>query len=131
MSGLLSILKPSSCPKIKNRGVFNLFFGANARDGSSAAKAIVVDSVAEEYAWLASNGWGCPGVPSKGYTFVMQDEHLKFIDDKPYDVITLHHASGGERNFYFDISKFYGIKFISPTEAEMNQMVKTAIAKRI
>ena len=98
MNGLLSILKPSSCPKTKNRGVFNLFFGANARDGSSAAKAIVVDSVAEEYAWLASN--------CKDFTI----ELAAVSDDKPgkpYDVITLHDASGGERKVYFDISKFY------------------------
>ena len=81
-------------------GLFNWLFGrgSRGRDGSSAAAAVVVGSVREEYDWI---GRHCPG-----FAFEMQS--LRQIDGKPYDVMTLRGARGEPRTVYFDISRFYG-----------------------
>ena len=79
-------------------GFFNWLFGRAGGDGSSAAKAVVVGSVDEEYAWIQRH---CPG-----FRFRMQA--LQEIEGKPYDVLTLRNAAGEERTVYFDISRFFG-----------------------
>ncbi len=79
-------------------GWLNWLFGSKGGDGSSAAQAVVVGSVAEEYAWVARH---CPG-------FQFQMQSLQLIDGKPYDVLTLRNAQGEERQIFFDISRFYG-----------------------
>lgn len=71
---------------------------AEARDGSTPEKAIVVASVEAEYAWLQRH---CPG-----FRFGMQA--LCEIGGKPYDVLTVKDAKGEERTVYFDISGFFG-----------------------
>jgi hypothetical protein len=73
-----------------------LFGGGN--DGSLPGKAVIVNSVAEEYAWVQQH---CPG-----YQFQMQS--LQEIEGKPYDVLKLENARGEERCVHFDISRFYG-----------------------
>jgi hypothetical protein len=79
---------------------FDLLFGrgAQGRDGSSPEKAIIVQSVAEEYQWIQAN---CPG-------FLPGMQALKNIEGKPYDVLSLRSSSGEERTVYFDISSFFG-----------------------
>ncbi|CAN5585230.1 hypothetical protein BH11PLA2_BH11PLA2_35020 [soil metagenome] len=79
-------------------GMLSWLFGRSSGDGSSAAQAVVVGSVGEEYAWIQRN---CPG-------FQPQMQALQEIDGKPYDVHTLRNAAGEERTVYFDISRFYG-----------------------
>jgi hypothetical protein len=78
-------------------GLFGWLFGSG-RDGSSLARAIVVGSIGEEYAWVQRR---CPG-------FRPQMQALQEIDGRPYDVLTLRNDRGEERTVYFDISRFYG-----------------------
>ena len=73
-------------------------FGRRDGDGSSAAQAVVVGSVGEEYAWIRRH---CLG-------FKPTMQALQQIDGKPYDVHTLRNAAGQQRTVYFDISRFYG-----------------------
>ena len=81
-------------------GLFDFLFGRgkSGRDGSSAEKAIVVGSVAEEYQWLQQN---CPG-------WTLQQQSLRDIEGKPYGVMTLQSNNGDERDVYFDIGRFFG-----------------------
>ena len=81
-------------------GFFNSLFGRHAvnRDGSSIKKAIVVDSIEEEYLWIQEN---CTD-------FQPQMQSLQQINSKSYDVHRLINDRGEERTVYFDISRFYG-----------------------
>ena len=79
-------------------GFFSWLFGRAGGDGSSAAEAVVVGSVGDEYAWVQRH---CPG-------FQLQMQSLQEIEGKPYDVLTLRNAAGEERTIYFDISRFFG-----------------------
>jgi len=67
------------------------------KDGSSPGKAIIVDSIKEEYQWIK---YHCSG-------WHKEMQMLKEIDGKPYDVQILYNDQGEERTVYFDISKFY------------------------
>jgi hypothetical protein len=81
-------------------GFFDFLFRRRSgdQDGSSPENAIVVGSVAEEYAWMQRHCAGFrPGMQS-----------LQEIGGKPYDVLTWHNAKGEERTVYFDISGFFG-----------------------
>lgn len=81
-------------------GWFDFLFGRSnkGRDGTCAEKAIIVNSIAEEYQWVRTN---CPG-------FTPHMQSLKTIDGRPYDVLTLRSESGEERIVYFEISSFFG-----------------------
>lgn len=79
-------------------GLLDRLLSQGGGDGSSPAQAVVVGSVAEEYAWVQRR---CPG-------FQPQMQALQQIDGRPYDVLTLRNAKGEERKVYFDISRFYG-----------------------
>ena len=80
--------------------LFSFLFGSSngGNDGSTPEKAIIVQSIAEEYHWIHKH---CAG-------YTMQMQALQHIDGKPYDVLTLQSASGAERTVYFDISPFFG-----------------------
>jgi hypothetical protein len=80
-------------------GFFDFLFGrTGGADGSSPEKAIVVQSVGEEYQWVLRN---CPG-------FQPAMQTLQHINGKPHDVLRLQNQSGEERTVYFDISGFFG-----------------------
>ncbi|MCI0702858.1 MAG: hypothetical protein L0241_17395 [Planctomycetia bacterium] len=80
-------------------GLFSFLFGKrDGHDGSSPEKAIIVNSVGEEYDWMTRN---CPG-----FQPVMQA--LQDINGKPHDVHTLRNDRGEEKMVYFDISRFFG-----------------------
>jgi len=81
-------------------GLFSFLFGRRdtRRDGSSAMKAIIVNSIGEEYEWMRQH---CRG-------FQPIQQALQEIDGKPYDVHTLTNDRGEEREVYFDISRFFG-----------------------
>lgn len=68
------------------------------RDGTSPETAIVVSSVAQEYAWLRNHQ---PG-------FQLEMQALSEIDGRPYDVLHCRSDQGELRTFYFDISEFFG-----------------------
>lgn len=70
-------------------------------EGSSFETAIVVNSIAEEYQWLATH--------FPGYSRLMQS--LVYDDGKPYDILQVRLPNGEIRDFYFDISKFFGKGF--------------------
>lgn len=71
------------------------------RDGSSVEKAVIAESVPWEYDWLNQY--------YPGYEFHMQS--LRFIDNKPYDVLNITTAQGKKKDVYFDISGFFGKGF--------------------
>lgn len=73
----------------------------NERDGSSFEKAIVVNSVREEYEWMRDHH------PEAQ----MKMQSLSKNKSKYYDILTLVMPDGSERDFYFDISRFYGKGF--------------------
>lgn len=80
-------------------GFLDWFFGrSSGRDGSAPAKAIQVNSVAEEYQWMAAH--------HPGYRPVMQA--LQTIEGNPYDVLTWQNDQGEKVTVYFDISRFFG-----------------------
>jgi hypothetical protein len=81
-------------------GLLDFLFGRRGgdRDGSSVEKAVVVGSVAEEYAWMRRH---CPG-------FRPREQRLQEIDGKAYDVLIWENDHGEERTVYFDISGFFG-----------------------
>lgn len=70
----------------------------SGRDGRSEAGAIVVRSVAEEYAWLDRH---YPG-RERGIQYVMEK------DGKSFDLHSFKDSSGQAQSIYFDISGFYG-----------------------
>ena len=67
-------------------------------DGSSFEKAIVVKSIREEYEWVRAR------YPESK----IKMQRLVFEKRTPYDVLTFAMPDGKDRDFYFDISKFYG-----------------------
>lgn len=67
------------------------------RDGSSAKRAVIVSSVAEEYALIKHR--------YPGHRPVKQD--LQQLDGKAYDVIEIGNASGERRTLFFDVSSFF------------------------
>jgi hypothetical protein len=79
-------------------GILERLFRRGGGDGSSPIQAVVVRSIAEEYAWMRRH---CHGLQH-----TMQS--LEDIDGKPHDVHILRDAQGEERRVYFDISRFYG-----------------------
>jgi hypothetical protein len=68
------------------------------RDGSSAKRAVIVNSVAEEYAVMKRR---FPG-------FRLNLQSLQEHDGKPYDVLEIANASGEKRILFFDVSSFVG-----------------------
>jgi hypothetical protein len=79
-------------------GLFRGLFKRNGGEGLSPERAVVVESIGEEYEWMRRH---CAGLkPVK--------QSLCHIDGKPYDVQTLRDERGDERLVYFDISSFYG-----------------------
>ena len=119
MGGILSMLIPGSRRKNKIKGASNSLFGRRARDGSSPEKAVVVDSIAEEYMWITCY---CSD-------FTMEQQALHHIDDKPYDVLTLGNGTGEKRTVYFDISSFFGTFSEVPDDAAMEEMMRKAAKK--
>lgn len=77
------------------------FLGGNIfmrRDGSSAKVAVIVNSVAEEYAFIKRKH---PG-------FRPEMQYLRQLEGKAYDVIDIANAAGEKRTLFFDVSGFYG-----------------------
>jgi uncharacterized protein YcfL len=74
------------------------------RDGSSFAKAIIIDEKSEskgvdaEYAWIKKH--------YSGYT--INGQALKQYNNKPHDIISITTDDGKKVDLYFDISSFYG-----------------------
>lgn len=71
------------------------------RDGSSFEKAIVVKSIAQEYAYVKTV---CPECQ-------LQAQSLVFNKKKPYDLLIFKKSNGEEVVYYFDVSRFYGKGF--------------------
>lgn len=74
--------------------------GSSKRDGSSFKKAIIVQSISEEYQYVRQV---CP-------TCQVTSQALVFEKKKPYDIL---YAKDGvvDKKFIFDISSFYGKGF--------------------
>lgn len=68
------------------------------RDGTSYEKAIIAKSIPDEYNWLKKNHPGCQ--------FMQQS--LRHYKNVPYDVLTVKLPDGTKKDFYFDISSFFG-----------------------
>ncbi len=87
-----------SCGSSKKTATNSETTTTSDRDGSSFGKAIVVKSIREEYAWVGEH---YPG--SK-----FEQQSLRFQGKNPYDVLTFKLSDGSKKDFYFDISKFFG-----------------------
>ncbi|MFC0878082.1 hypothetical protein ACE01N_15905 [Saccharicrinis sp. FJH2] len=74
---------------------------ASERDGSSFERAIIVNSVPEEYQYARENCEDCQ--------FVGQS--LVYERKKPYDILEFKTQTGETIKYYFDISKFFGKDF--------------------
>jgi hypothetical protein len=78
-------------------------FQSNERDGSSYAKAIIIEEttettgVAAEYKWLRDH------YPN----YKMRSQSLSYHDGKPFDVLHIK-VKWKKRSVYFDISNFFG-----------------------
>ena len=90
--------------------------------GTSPEKAILVQSVADEYRWVETY---CPG-------FKVVTQSLIMDGDKPFDVLTV--SSGeqdSERDIYFDISAFFGReKEPGPPCPDCGTLLRTPRAKQ-
>ena len=89
---ILSII--TSCSSTKNIETI-------IRDGSSFEKAIIVNSIAEEYEYIKKVCSDCQLV----------GQSLVFEKQKPYDILELRKKNGDKISYYFDISKFFGKGF--------------------
>src|SRR5438045_2670086 len=89
----IAVLRPGA-----NMNIFDFLFGRNGdHDGCSPERAIMVESIAEEYSWMRKR---FPG-------FQPGTQALAKVDGIPYDVLTWRNNKGDERVVYFDISKFF------------------------
>lgn len=91
---IVSLLIITSCSSTKN-------IKTTIRDGSSFEKAIIVESIAEEYEYVKKVCSGCQ--------FVSQS--LAFDKNKPYDILELKKSTGESVSYYFDVSEFFGKGF--------------------
>lgn len=91
---IVSLLIVTACSSTKN-------LGNTTRDGSSFEKAVIVNSVSEEYEYVRRVCSNCQ----------MMGQSLVFEKKKPYDILRLKKQSGEEVSYYFDISKFFGKGF--------------------
>jgi len=80
-----------SCSSAKNTG-------NSVRDGSSFEKAIIVESIAQEYEYVRKVCSDCQ----------LLGQYLSSNKKKYYDILKLKKSNGDEVSYYFDISKFYG-----------------------
>lgn len=87
--------------KERDGSVIEASSAAASRDGQTFEKAIVVNSIREEYNWLYSK---YPGAK-------VQRQALIRDNGKPYDVLTFVTADGESKSAYFDISSFFGKGF--------------------
>lgn len=84
----------TSCSTTKN-------IGNETRDGSSFEKAIIAESIADEYEYVRKVCSDCQLI----------EQSLVFEKKIPYDIIELKKSNGEDVSYYFDISKFYGKGF--------------------
>lgn len=70
------------------------------RDGLTFEKAVIVNSIKEEYNWIERN---YPGAKVERQALIRKN-------GKPYDVLTFMTTEGVTKETYFDISKFFGKK---------------------
>jgi hypothetical protein len=70
----------------------------DTRNGTSRETAVVVRSIAQEYAWLRNHH---PG-------FQMEMQSLSVVDGRAYDVLRCRNDRGQVQTFYFDVSQFFG-----------------------
>ena len=74
---------------------------AEGRDGMTFEKAIVVNSIKEEYKWIEAK---YPGSRVEGQALIRKN-------GKPYDVLTFVTKEGEKKEAHFDISSFFGKGF--------------------
>ena len=71
---------------------------ASGEPGTSFQTAIPVDNVHQEYEYIKKNCDNCRVIK----------QTLRFYKKKPYDIITAKPFPGEPKDYYFDISSFYG-----------------------
>jgi len=100
--GMLSVAKAQKTDTLKSTTDTTTLKAV--ADGSSYDHAIVImekneaTGTAAEYIWLRKN---FPGYKVNG-------QSLMYHDKKPYDLLRITLADGTRRDFYFDISNFFG-----------------------
>ena len=91
---LISFIVFSSCSSSKS-------ISNSERDGSSFQKAIIANSIAEEYEYARKVCQNCQ----------LLGQALTEHKGKPYDILNFRKPNGEEISYYFDISKFFGKGF--------------------
>ena len=103
--GLIFTTSCSSTKNINNSAKEDTTASQNidntGRDGSSFKKAIIVNSIKEEYEYVRKVCVNC----------TMLGQALAYNEKKPFDILRLKNAEGKEVAYYFDISKFFGKGF--------------------
>jgi len=98
------MLGAASCKTAHPAASANMISGNDLQDGSSYAKAIVINEKSEskgvdaEYTWLRLHYPGCK----------VEKQSLVFENKKPYDLLYIISREGEKKTVYFDISNFFG-----------------------
>ncbi|WP_157491893.1 hypothetical protein [Gelidibacter mesophilus] len=92
--GVMLVFLALSCASSKN-------IAKHERDGSTYEKAVIVNSIVEEYEYVKKDCQGCQ----------LLGQSLSHYKNKPYDILSLKKLDGEEVAYYFDISKFFGKGF--------------------
>jgi hypothetical protein len=100
----VSFIILSSCSSTKTVSTANSdesSYSSTNRDGSSYEKAIIANSIPEEYQYVKKICQNCQ--------FLGQS--LNYDKGKPYDILKFKKPNGDTISYYFDISKFFGKGF--------------------
>ncbi|MCC6685345.1 MAG: hypothetical protein IT247_09780 [Bacteroidia bacterium] len=98
------MLGAASCKTAHSGASTNMISGNDAQDGSSYARAVVINEKSEskgvdaEYVWLRLHYPGCK----------VEKQSLVFENKKPYDLLYIITREGEKKTVYFDISNFFG-----------------------
>tara|TARA_R110002051_G_C8387423_1_gene446172 strand:- start:133 stop:438 length:306 start_codon:yes stop_codon:yes gene_type:complete len=92
---IICLLILASCSSTKNISTID-------RDGSSFEKAIIVNSISEEYEYARKV---CSNCQLLGQSLTFNKKK------KPFDVLEFKKENGEKVSYYFDISKFFGKGF--------------------
>jgi len=97
---LIICLLACSCKSTQQSTSSNAGKGTvSVADGSSMAKAIKVSNIREEYEWAKAH---CPGCQFMSQALLFDNKK------KPFDALTYKAPDGAKKEFYFDISSFFG-----------------------
>ena len=93
-------------PKPTNAGQSQELYGGG--DGSSLERAVIVNTADPEFGVDAEYQFVSLQCGSENQDWKFQSQNLQTHEGIPYDILTIELADGGTRDFYFNISNFFG-----------------------